>query len=148
MHSRVAIATPPVYRVRVVPLLQWVEMLAVLVVVVQQLLPPLEMAPAEVTTFGGGTLGGAWFVLRAASRVGYQCVGSRAVEYLNRDDVGFELVVGLSWEVSLEVSPIAVLNIFLNVFSASIVLLGNGETTLLLLISRRASVRSAAAMAS
>ena len=44
-------------------------------------------------TLGGGTLGGAGFVTRKACLVGYRCVGSRDVEYLNRADVGFELDV-------------------------------------------------------
>ena len=88
------------------------------------------------------------FVIRAACRVGYLCVGSHVVECLNHDNVGFELLVGLSWEASSEGSPIAVLKMSRNVFSVSIVFLGNGATTLFLLISRRASVRSPAAMAS
>ena len=87
-------------------------------------------------------------MIRAACQVGYLCVGSRAVEYLNCIDVRFEPVVGSLVEALSEGSPIAVLKMSLNVFSASIFFRGNGATTLLLLISRRASVRSPTAMSS
>ena len=48
----------------------------------------------EGCTLRAFTLGGSWFITHTAWWVGYRCIGSRDVDYLNRPDVGFKLFIG------------------------------------------------------